>query len=106
MNLSRKDTLGILYEEVYLAHDDTIFKSGKNGFAITEYGIYCRDLMASYTNYTTFEELAQADSIYISGCNIYADKDIIAYFSGSNSEKEDLKSLFERIALFVRLDLM
>lgn len=101
-----KDTLGILYEEVYLAHDDTLFKNGKNGFAITKYGIYCREFMASLTNYTTFEELAQADNIYINGSNIYADGNMIAYFSGSNSEREDLKSLFYQIAFFVRLDLM
>ena len=31
-------------EEIYLIHDDTIFKSGKNGFAITSAGLYCREM--------------------------------------------------------------
>lgn len=42
--------------DVYLAHDDTIFHSGKNGFAITSQGIYCRDLMEE-TEVTSMEEL-------------------------------------------------
>jgi len=60
-----KDTFGILYEDVYPAHDDTLFKNGKNGFVITENGIYCREIMASYKNYVSFEELSRADNIYM-----------------------------------------
>lgn len=101
-----KDTLGILYENIYLVHDDTLFKSGKNGFAITEYGIYCRELMASYTNFVTYEQLAGADNIYISGSYIYADGELIAYMTGDKSVLNDLKGLFEEIALFVSVDLM
>lgn len=101
-----KCTLGIEYQDIYLAHDDTIMKSGKNGFAITEEGIYCRELFGAYTNYVTFEELARADSIYVSGSNIYADGEMIGYYSGSESERRNLKDLFEEIALFVRTDIM
>ena len=99
-----KKGLGILYEEVYLAHDDTLFKNGRNGFAITEEGIYCREFMGEYTNYVTFEELAKAKRIYIDGSNIYADDELIAYLSGSNSEKNDLKELFETIAMYVGIN--
>ena len=91
-------------EEVYLAHDDTLFKNGRNGFAITEEGIYCREFMGEYTNYVTFEELAKAKRIYIDGSNIYADDELIAYLSGSNSEKNDLKELFETIAMYVGIN--
>lgn len=101
-----KDSLGIMYEEIYLAHDDTLFKTGKNGFAITESGIYCRGLMESYTNYVSFEELSNAEEIYVKGSYVYADDEIIAYFSGSESDREDLKELFEEIAIYVRCDFM
>lgn len=101
-----KCTLGIEYQEVYLAHDDTIFKSGKNGFAITEEGIYCRELFGAYTNHVSFEELSRADSIYVSNSNIYADGEMIGYYSGSDSVRRDLKDLFEEIALYVQTDLM
>ena len=101
-----KENLGILYEDVYLGHDDTIFKNGKNGFAITRYGVYCRELMASYTNFVTYEELAEADHIYIRDSYIYADDNMIAYITGSKDDKEDLESLFKQIALYVRCDLL
>lgn len=102
-----KDTLGVLYEEVYLAHDDTLFKTGKNGFAITEGGIYCRELMSSYTNHISFKELSEASNIYYSNSYIYADGETIAYISGaSDGEKQELVELFEQIAMYVRVDLM
>ncbi|MGM9524516.1 MAG: SEL1-like repeat protein [Faecousia sp.] len=100
-----KSTLGILYEDVYLAHDDTLFKSGKNGFAITENGVYCRGFMESDVSFTSFEELAEADCIFVHGSDIFADGKQIAYFTGSDEEKNDLKNLFESIKLFVSVDL-
>ncbi len=94
--------LGILNKKVYLGHDDSILKNGKYGFAITEEGIYCREFMSWDTNYVTFEELSRAKSIYINEYTIYADYKQIAYFYGSSLEREDLKKLFEKIALEVR----
>lgn len=98
-----KSFFGILDEDVYLGHDDTLFKSGKNGFAITEYGIYCREMFGSYTNYVSFEELGNVENIYINGSEIYADGQIIAYITASSDEKEDLKKLFEDIRTCARL---
>lgn len=95
-----KNFFGILDEDVYLGHDDTLFKSGKNGFAITENGIYCREMFGSYTNYVSFEELGNVENIYINGSEIYADGKIIAYITGSSDDKEDLKDLFEDIRMF------
>jgi topoisomerase-4 subunit B len=37
---------------VSFIHDDTLFKSGKNGFAITERGIYCRPMGEAALFYT------------------------------------------------------
>ena len=51
----------------------------RQGFAITEEGIYCREFMGEYTNYVTFEELAKAKRIYIDGSNIYADDELDVY---------------------------
>ncbi len=95
-----KNFFVILDEDVYLVHDDTLFKSGKNGFAITENGIYCREMFGSYTNYVSFEELGNVENIYINGSEIYADGKIIAYITGSSDDKEDLKDLFEEISMF------
>ena len=100
-----KDNLNILYcDEVYLGHDDTLFGSGKNGFAITSDGIYCRELMSSYISYVSYEELANSNNIYYNGSNVYADNKVLAYITGSKSELEDVVSLFEEIKLFVSFD--
>ena len=101
-----KSVFHLLDEEIYLAHDDTIFKNGKNGFAITVCGIYCREFMESYTTYVSFIDLACANCIYVKGSNIYADENLIAYISGiSHEEREDLKGVFEKIAKLVKVDL-
>jgi len=100
-----KENLGVLYEEVYLGHDDTLLKNGKNGFIIAKSGIYCRGLFESYTNHMSFEELAQADSIYVEGSSIYADGIPIAYITGVSEERNKLKDLFETIAFYVKVDL-
>ncbi|WP_195454927.1 tetratricopeptide repeat protein [Turicibacter sanguinis] len=101
-----KSVFHLLDEAVYLAHDDTIFKNGKNGFAITVCGVYCRCFMDSYTTYVSFIDLAYANCIYIKDSKIYADENPVAYISGvSNNEREDLKVLFEQIATLVREDL-
>src|SRR5699024_6886712 len=85
------DSLGILYEDVYLGYDSTIFNSGKNGFAITEKGIYCREMhspytnsVSPYTNYVSFELLANSKKIYRRESTIYADGEAIAYITGLN----------------------
>lgn len=97
-----KEGLGIQYSnKIYLAHDDTLFKSGKNGFAITSDGIYCRNLMESYVNVVSYEKLAEADNIYWKDSNIYADGSCLAYFTGSDQEKDNLVELFLEIQLNV-----
>lgn len=43
-------------DEIFLAHDDTLFHSGKNGFALCTSGIYCADVMSerSYMSWKNF----------------------------------------------------
>lgn len=89
--------LNIDAKEIYLAHDDTLFKSGKNGFAITSSGVYCRDMMESKAVHTTFDELRSAKQIYRKSDYTYADKKLLSYFSGKKTTKEDIKDLFQAI---------
>lgn len=98
---SLKKTLSITEnEKVYLAHDDTWLKTGKNGFAITEEGIYCRGLgvlTEAPLHYTSFRNLALCEQIHYGEeeCYIYADECLLAYITGD--EKKDVLSLFEKI---------
>lgn len=43
-------------DEIFLAHDNTLFHSGKDGFALCTSGIYCADIMKerSYMSWETF----------------------------------------------------
>jgi Asp-tRNA(Asn)/Glu-tRNA(Gln) amidotransferase C subunit len=89
-------------EEVYLSHDDTIFKSGKNGFAVTENGIYCRGFMEK-TIYTSYLNFGATSKIYYKDklkSELYADNNIVAYQSGMlRSEPDDLLAFFEKLRL-------
>lgn len=85
--------------DIYLARDDTVLKTGKNGFAITKDGIYCREMGAKATH-ISFEMLACANKITkkLSG-SICADKRVIAL---STESAKDLVQLFTDIAKAVR----
>jgi transcription elongation factor Elf1 len=90
------DGLGVGGEDVYLIHDDTLFKSGKNGFAITENGLYVRDLggKALFYDWATFAGLdePEADNGYIK-----CDDDIICYFTCDNNVMPALQRLYRKL---------
>ena len=90
------DGLGVGDEEVYLIHDDTLFKSGKNGFAISEDGLYVRDLGedALFYDWDTFADLdePEADNGYIK-CG----EDIVCYFTCDNEVLHALKKVYKKL---------
>lgn len=90
------DGLGVGDEDVYLIHDDTLFKSGKNGFAITEDGLYVRDLgeEALFYDWDTFASLdePEADNGYIK-CG----DDIVCYFTCDANVLSALKKLYRKL---------
>lgn len=88
-----RNIFGLHHEEVYLEHDDTVFKSGKNGFAITEKGIYHRGMFESYTSFIPYEDLAKGKGLYEEGGNFYMDGERIAYMSSPVEDKEDFLQL-------------
>lgn len=100
-----KETLGLQNEndaDIYLAHDDTVFGTGKNGFAIAKSGLYCRRLGDRYTSHMSYREFARADRIYCSGSEIFADGTPIAYFTGaSEDELQRLVRLYQSISTSV-----
>jgi hypothetical protein len=90
-------------EDIYIAHDDTLFKSGQNGFAITSCGISFRVMCESNVEYTTYEELLKVDRVYVNSSEIYADNHRLAYLTTSKDEMNRLKELFESIVNDVKL---
>lgn len=49
-------------ENVFLAHDDTVFQNGKRGFAVTEKGIYCRSMLEKL-QFISYLELKEFNSL-------------------------------------------
>ncbi len=104
-NTKIEQTLGIFGEEIYLVHDASLLKNGKNGFAITESGIYCRRFLENWTRHVSFEELINTQTIYEKDSYIYADEDTLAYLpSGSRTTLRYLTELFEKIRMYVAMD--
>lgn len=83
---SRKITngLGVGADEVYLIHDDTMFKSGKNGFAITDAGIYCRELGDRRATFTSWADFATREAPQIDDCYIRQRGTGLCYFTDNN----------------------
>lgn len=102
-----KGLSGVVYGKVYLAHDDTVFKSGKNGFVIADDGIYCREILATGITYVPYYILAQIKRIYIDGAFIYADNYILATVTGLSDEgKRKLCDIFNMLKTYVAMDLL
>lgn len=90
-------------EEIFLIHDDTMMHSGKNGFAITDHGFYCRKLWEN-TTFVSYEELPgeeiRPEEITImDDASIYIrdPKTTVAYCSGNKQLSKELKNLILNI---------
>ena len=94
-------TLQISCQDVYLTHDDTLMHTGKNGFAITEQGIYCKGLGDPVTH-TSFQELERAKEIVEKSHRLYADEKDIAYFTTAVSSQKALQNLYHEIQGILR----
>lgn len=84
-------------EMILIAHDDTLVQNGKNGFIITEKGIYCRGMMEKDTSFTSYKNLTSDSKIYMQSNEIFADNHKLAYYCGNAKTKDELMSLFEKI---------
>jgi hypothetical protein len=83
-------------EDVYLIHDDTLLKSGKDGFAITDCGLHCRD-MAEAPIFVAWESFAKADSPRQDGSHILSGKKLICYFTDDANLMPDLLSIYKKL---------
>lgn len=90
--------LGIEGEDVYLIHDDTIFGSGKNGFAITQRGLYCRDFGEPTAHFVSWEDFANGERPELDDSNIFQNGTSLCYFTGNKQLRDKkLTSLFNQL---------
>lgn len=71
-------------QEVYLIHDATLFKSGKDGFAITERGFSCRNMGEQEAHTVSWAELARAEQPRLDDTHVRAGSLDLVYFSGES----------------------
>lgn len=90
------DGLGVGDEDVFLIHDDTLFKSGKNGFAISEDGLYVRDLWedALFYDWATFAEMDEPE---VDDGSIKCGDDMVCYFTSDSDVLSALKKLYKKL---------
>ena len=90
-------------DELYLVHDDTLFKSGKNGFAITSRGLYCREMGESAAHFVSWDDFARRGRPGLEGASFYQDGVSICYFTDNSEVREGaLAPLFERLYAHAR----
>ena len=68
---------------VYFAHDDTAFKNGKNGFAITNKGFFVREMFKKTVFYSNDSLIGDNHTYKIVSGNVVVDDKILFYFTGS-----------------------
>ena len=90
------------YEDVFLIHDDTLFNSGKNGFAITDYGFYCREMGEGEAHYLKWGDFAECSKPYIDGSLIKADGTSVAYYTGDSNTRDELCSLYRKFRKYAK----
>ena len=84
--------------EVYLIHDDTMFKSGKNGFAITHDGLYCREIIERSSHFVSWKELADAETLELDDSYIRLDGTSVCYFTDDDDLLEgELLKLYQKL---------
>jgi len=89
--------LDIIGQTVYLGHDDTFMQSGKNGFAITDKELACRNLFEDVKK-ISYEALLKAKVLRSESTGIYADTIRLAYYTGlSDTTKAELLKLYQDI---------
>ena len=84
--------------EVYLIHDDTMFKSGKNGFAITRDGLYCREIIERSSHFISWKDLAEGYELELDDSYIRLDGMSVCYFTDdSDVLKDGLLKLYQKL---------
>ena len=83
-------------EDIYLIHDDTFMKSGKNGFAITDRGLYCREL-AEEATFTDWHAFARLDDPCLDGSYVRCASKSVCYFTDDSDMMPELLNLYRKL---------
>jgi len=80
--------LGVDGHDIYLIHDDTLFKSGKNGFAITSRGFSCREMGDGKAHFISWDDLAEGAEPTLDDSYIRQGNTSLVYFTDDSDVRE------------------
>ena len=75
---------------------------GKNGFAITDYGFYCREMGEGEAHYLKWGDFAECSKPYIDGSLIKVDGTSVAYYTGDSNTRDELCSLYRKFRKYAK----
>ncbi len=84
-------------DDVYLIHDDTLLKSGKDGFAITYSGFYCRAMSEKTSHFISWEQFAKGDKPQLERSYIRQGAKNVCYLTSNDTEKGELLDLITKL---------
>lgn len=84
-------------DDIYIIHDDTLFGSGKNGFAITDNGIYCRELGDGSSHFVSWDDFTQGERPELDGNYVRQEGVSICYLTGDDALRNGLFSMLKRL---------
>ena len=84
-------------EDVFLIHDDSMLGRGKNGFAITEAGLYCRDMGEPTSLFLDWASFAQYDQPYTEDTYVKVNDVKICYYTNDADFLPYLLALYDML---------
>jgi|GEM_PF-1364749 len=84
-------------DEVYLIHDDTLFGSGKNGFAVTDSGMYCREFGDGSAHFVSWDDFTTGSRPELDDSYVRQDETSICYLTGDEELRHQLFDMFRRL---------
>lgn len=89
-------------DDILLIHDDTLFKTGKDGFALTRDGIYCREMGDDAAHFVTWDKFAHGKRPAEDRSYVRQGAMSISYFTGNDGVKEELLAFFDKLWRYAR----
>lgn len=93
--------LGIANRDAYLGADDTFFKSGKIGFAVTKKGFTVKQSGSAVSQTLTYRQFLKTEKLSLKENKIYADDHVVMVFSGNRYVMAKLLELYRIIKMLL-----
>lgn len=84
-------------ETIYLSHDDTMMSSGKDGFVITDKGLYCNKSFENELYFVPYSDFTEVPTLSWDSGYLYANDKLISYVTTDDEGKKAIEELYKAI---------